>query len=68
MTVIILVATYCVGSSAPGQEDGYILDALDHYEAVSGQVQSSNITDNECHNFYYYVFLTQLVLGLHGHS
>lgn len=67
VTGIILLVTCSVGCSAPDQEDGYILDALDHYEPVSGQVQTSNITDNECHNFYYYVFLTQLVVGLHGH-
>ena len=41
VTGIILVVTYSVGCSAPGQEDGYILDALDHYEPVSGQVQTS---------------------------
>lgn len=65
---MILLVTYSVGCSASGQEDGYILDALDHYEPVSGQVQTSNLTDNECHNCYYYVLLMQLVLGLRGHS
>jgi len=53
VTGIILLVTCSVGCSAPGQEDGYILDAVDHYEPVSGQVQTSNITDNECHGFYY---------------
>jgi len=43
---MILLVTCFVGCSAPSQEDGYILDALDHYEPVSGQVQTSNVTDN----------------------
>lgn len=67
VTGIILLVTCSVGCSAQGQEDGYVLDALDHYEPVSGQVQTSNITDNECHNFYYCVLLTPLVVGFHGH-
>ena len=35
---MILLVTCFVGCSAPDQEDDYILDALDHYEPVSGQV------------------------------